>query len=145
VSADRYTSSRRFRTFQRARNAKRVWNISSINDFLTMLYNGRRFEQALVQEIKFAARYGDGGGAMLRRAAAITPKRYPALTGTRWVTRELATRLHSILVTDIANARRPPEMRVVSAWETIGGYSHFHGPSGCTVLNIAVRRIRVQW
>src|SRR4051794_1996893 len=40
----------------------------------------------------------------------------------------------------------PPEMemRVVSAWETIGGYSHLHGPSGCTVLNIAVRRIRVQ-
>ena len=30
-----------------------------------MLYNGRRFEQALVQEIKFADRYGDGGGAML--------------------------------------------------------------------------------
>jgi len=35
------------------------------HDFLTMLYNGRRFEQALVQEIKFADRYGDGGGAML--------------------------------------------------------------------------------
>jgi diguanylate cyclase (GGDEF)-like protein/PAS domain S-box-containing protein len=35
------------------------------HDFLTMLYNGRRFEQALVQEIKCSARYGDGGGAVL--------------------------------------------------------------------------------
>jgi len=35
------------------------------HDFLTMLYNGRRFEQALVQEIRCSARYGDGGGAVL--------------------------------------------------------------------------------
>jgi diguanylate cyclase (GGDEF)-like protein/PAS domain S-box-containing protein len=35
------------------------------HDFLTMLYNGRRFEQALMQEIKCSARYGDGGGAVL--------------------------------------------------------------------------------
>lgn len=35
------------------------------HDFLTMLYNGRRFEQALEQEIKFSARYGGGGGAVL--------------------------------------------------------------------------------
>jgi diguanylate cyclase (GGDEF)-like protein/PAS domain S-box-containing protein len=35
------------------------------HDFLTMLYNGRRFEQALMQEIKCSARYGGGGGAML--------------------------------------------------------------------------------
>jgi len=35
------------------------------HDFLTMLCNGRRFQQALAQEIKCSARYGDGGGAML--------------------------------------------------------------------------------
>ena len=35
------------------------------HDCLTMLYNGRRFEQALVQELKCSARYGDGGGAVL--------------------------------------------------------------------------------
>jgi diguanylate cyclase (GGDEF)-like protein/PAS domain S-box-containing protein len=35
------------------------------HDFLTMLYNGRRFEEALVQELKCSARYGDGGGAVL--------------------------------------------------------------------------------
>ena len=34
------------------------------HDFLTALFNGRRFEQALAQETKSAARYG-GGGAML--------------------------------------------------------------------------------
>ena len=34
------------------------------HDFLTTLFNGRRFEQALAQEVKSAARYG-GGGAML--------------------------------------------------------------------------------
>ena len=34
------------------------------HDFLTALFNGRRFEQALAQEVKSAARYG-GGGAML--------------------------------------------------------------------------------
>jgi diguanylate cyclase (GGDEF)-like protein len=35
------------------------------HDFLTMLYNGRRFEEALVQELKCSARDGDGGGAVL--------------------------------------------------------------------------------
>jgi diguanylate cyclase (GGDEF)-like protein/PAS domain S-box-containing protein len=35
------------------------------HDFLTALYNGRRFEQALAQETKSAARYGGGGGAVL--------------------------------------------------------------------------------
>jgi diguanylate cyclase (GGDEF)-like protein/PAS domain S-box-containing protein len=34
------------------------------HDFLTALFNGRRFEQALAQEIKSSARY-DGGGAVL--------------------------------------------------------------------------------
>jgi PAS domain S-box-containing protein/diguanylate cyclase (GGDEF)-like protein len=34
------------------------------HDFLTTLFNSRRFEQALAQEIKSAARYG-GGGALL--------------------------------------------------------------------------------
>ena len=34
------------------------------HDFLTALFNGRRFEQELAQEAKSAARYG-GGGAML--------------------------------------------------------------------------------
>ena len=34
------------------------------HDFLTALFNGRRFEQALAQEVKSATRYG-GGGAML--------------------------------------------------------------------------------
>ena len=34
------------------------------HDFLTALFNGRRFEQALAQEMKSAARYG-GGGALL--------------------------------------------------------------------------------
>src|SRR6185369_10103666 len=34
------------------------------HDFLTSLFNGRRFEQALAQETKSAARYG-GGGALL--------------------------------------------------------------------------------
>src|SRR5689334_9318563 len=34
------------------------------HDYLTALFNGRRFEQALAQEVKSAARYG-GGGALL--------------------------------------------------------------------------------
>jgi diguanylate cyclase (GGDEF)-like protein/PAS domain S-box-containing protein len=34
------------------------------HDYLTGLFNGRRFEQALAQEVKSAARYG-GGGALL--------------------------------------------------------------------------------
>jgi diguanylate cyclase (GGDEF)-like protein/PAS domain S-box-containing protein len=35
------------------------------HDFLTALFNGRRFEQALTQETKAAARYGDGGAVLL--------------------------------------------------------------------------------
>lgn len=35
------------------------------HDFLTALFNGRRFEQALVQETKSAARYGGGGAVLL--------------------------------------------------------------------------------
>jgi len=34
------------------------------HDYLTALFNGRRFEEALAQEVKSAARYG-GGGALL--------------------------------------------------------------------------------
>jgi diguanylate cyclase (GGDEF)-like protein/PAS domain S-box-containing protein len=35
------------------------------HDFLTALFNGRRFEQALAQETKSAARYGSGGAVLL--------------------------------------------------------------------------------
>jgi diguanylate cyclase (GGDEF)-like protein/PAS domain S-box-containing protein len=35
------------------------------HDFLTALFNGRRFEQALAQETKAAARYGGGGAVLL--------------------------------------------------------------------------------
>ena len=35
------------------------------HDFLTALFNGRRFEQALAQETKSAARYGGGGAVLL--------------------------------------------------------------------------------
>jgi len=35
------------------------------HDFLTGLFNGRRFEQELVKEIKSAARYGSGGAVLL--------------------------------------------------------------------------------
>jgi diguanylate cyclase (GGDEF)-like protein/PAS domain S-box-containing protein len=35
------------------------------HDYLTALFNGRRFEQALAQETKSAARYGDGGAVLL--------------------------------------------------------------------------------
>ena len=35
------------------------------HDFLTALFNGRRFEQALTQETKAAARYGGGGAVLL--------------------------------------------------------------------------------
>jgi diguanylate cyclase (GGDEF)-like protein/PAS domain S-box-containing protein len=35
------------------------------HDFLTALFNGRRFEEALTQEIKSAARYGGGGAVLL--------------------------------------------------------------------------------
>jgi diguanylate cyclase (GGDEF)-like protein/PAS domain S-box-containing protein len=35
------------------------------HDFLTGLFNGRRFEEALAQEIKSAARYGCGGAVLL--------------------------------------------------------------------------------
>jgi diguanylate cyclase (GGDEF)-like protein/PAS domain S-box-containing protein len=35
------------------------------HDFLTALFNGRRFEEALAQEIKSAARYGGGGAVLL--------------------------------------------------------------------------------
>ena len=35
------------------------------HDFLTALFNGRRFEEALAQEMKSAARYGGGGAALL--------------------------------------------------------------------------------
>jgi diguanylate cyclase (GGDEF)-like protein/PAS domain S-box-containing protein len=35
------------------------------HDFLTGLYNGRRFEQALAQETKSTARYGGGGAVLL--------------------------------------------------------------------------------
>jgi diguanylate cyclase (GGDEF)-like protein/PAS domain S-box-containing protein len=35
------------------------------HDFLTALFNGRRFEQALAQETLSAARYGGGGGLLL--------------------------------------------------------------------------------
>jgi len=35
------------------------------HDFLTALFNGRRFEQALAQEIKSAIRYGGGGAVLL--------------------------------------------------------------------------------
>ena len=35
------------------------------HDFLTALFNGRRFEQTLAQEIKSAARYGGGGAVLL--------------------------------------------------------------------------------
>jgi diguanylate cyclase (GGDEF)-like protein/PAS domain S-box-containing protein len=35
------------------------------HDFLTAMFNGRYFEQALVQEIKSAARYGGGGAVLL--------------------------------------------------------------------------------
>jgi diguanylate cyclase (GGDEF)-like protein/PAS domain S-box-containing protein len=35
------------------------------HDFLTALFNARRFEQALAQETKSAARYGSSGGAVL--------------------------------------------------------------------------------
>jgi diguanylate cyclase (GGDEF)-like protein/PAS domain S-box-containing protein len=35
------------------------------HDFLTALFNGRRFEQALAQETKSAARYGSGGALLL--------------------------------------------------------------------------------
>ena len=35
------------------------------HDFLTGLFNGRRFEEALTQEIKSAARYGGGGAVLL--------------------------------------------------------------------------------
>ena len=35
------------------------------HDYLTALFNGRRFEQALDQEIKSAARYGGGGAVLL--------------------------------------------------------------------------------
>lgn len=35
------------------------------HDYLTALFNGRRFEQALDQEIKSASRYGGGGAVLL--------------------------------------------------------------------------------
>jgi diguanylate cyclase (GGDEF)-like protein/PAS domain S-box-containing protein len=35
------------------------------HDYLTALFNGRRFEQALAQETKSAARYGGGGAVLL--------------------------------------------------------------------------------
>lgn len=35
------------------------------HDFLTTLFNGRRFEQALAQETRSAARYGGGGAVLL--------------------------------------------------------------------------------
>ena len=35
------------------------------HDYLTALFNGRRFEQALAQEVKSAARYGSGGALLL--------------------------------------------------------------------------------
>jgi diguanylate cyclase (GGDEF)-like protein/PAS domain S-box-containing protein len=35
------------------------------HDFLTTLFNGRRFEQALAHEIKSASRYGGGGAVLL--------------------------------------------------------------------------------
>ncbi len=35
------------------------------HDFLTALFNRRRFEEALAQEIKSAARYGGGGAVLL--------------------------------------------------------------------------------
>ena len=35
------------------------------HDFLTALFNGRRFEEALAQETKSAARYGGGGAVLL--------------------------------------------------------------------------------
>src|SRR6185295_1815483 len=35
------------------------------HDFLTALFNSRRFEQALAQETKSAARYGGGGAVLL--------------------------------------------------------------------------------
>jgi diguanylate cyclase (GGDEF)-like protein len=35
------------------------------HDFLTALFNGRRFEQALIQEVKSAARYGNSGAVLL--------------------------------------------------------------------------------
>jgi diguanylate cyclase (GGDEF)-like protein/PAS domain S-box-containing protein len=35
------------------------------HDFLTALFNGRRFEQALAQETRSAARYGGGGAVLL--------------------------------------------------------------------------------
>jgi diguanylate cyclase (GGDEF)-like protein len=35
------------------------------HDFLTALYNGRRFEEALTQEMKSATRYGGGGAVLL--------------------------------------------------------------------------------
>jgi len=74
------------------------------------------------------------------RAAAISPRRSPALRGTRWFSRELATRLHPILVTDIANARRPTrnacgfwlgnDRRLLPPPRTIGLYRSEHpGPS----------------
>jgi PAS domain S-box-containing protein len=61
------------------------------HDFLTTLFNSRRFEQALAQEIKSAARYGGGGALLLldlefqsrQRSLRAQSRRRPAQDGRR--------------------------------------------------------------